>query len=361
MAWIEERFRTVKGKKTKEKLYFVYDRVNGKKIGRPAGPIYEDARDIKRGMESESVRSDNGLACPSIKFAYDEYAILIQKSRAPGTWSAYDWALRKLLDFVTPGRNLKDIGKQDLIKFRNLVLQGHCVNGVLDIIKIVRTFFSYCIDSGYILTNPAQGLSKGIKEVDVAVYLTDDQIRHIVDCIDNPNHMEIRRNHADSKNEFADIVRVALLTGMREGDICSFKASFIIGDLIYIKGKGKKNRAIPINTKLRPILDKYIKRGTEFIFQGWNGRRIKSRWSRLYNRAKRANAAMPKRCRFHDLRHTFASNYLRGGEGLADLRIILGHSNIKTTVRYAHFEESDLVAKMENVKSGFLDPILKVV
>lgn len=359
MAWIESRYRIVGGKKTKEKLYFICDRVNGNRISEPAGPVYETARLKKREMENKRVLPGGSMESPSIKTAYDEYEILIRKSRAKGTWSAYSWGLDKILAFLGNDRDVKTVGKQDMLKFRARIMQAHSVNGMLDILKIARTFFSFCVECGYIQINPAKGIARGIKEVDVAVYLTDDQIRHLMDCIDNPDNMEIRKNHAESKSEFRDIVKTVLLTGLREGGVASLRVENVslAENRLLIIEKGKKSRMIPINTRLRPILQKYMKPGRERIFEGWNERRIKSRWNRLFKRAKKAMPSMPDRVRFHDLRHTFASNYLRGGGTLADLMKILGHSNIKTTVRYAHFQESDLSAKMEKLKSDFLDAL----
>lgn len=359
MAWIEPRRRVVDGKKTREVLYYVVDRVNGKRVSEPAGPMYATAKDIKKKNENGSARRASGLVVEkTLGAAYDEYNILINRTRNPKTWSAYDWALRKLVSFIGRDRNIGSIGKENIISFRASVMPHHSQNGILDILKIVRTFFSYCVDSGYVASSPAKGIAKGIKEVDVAVYLMDDQIRCLLNAISNPDLMEIRKNHAESKGEFEDIVKTVLLTGMREGDIATLRSESIRDRNIYIvRGKGGKPRVIPISQMLLPILNKYKSRGHEFVFQGWNTRRIKSRWNRLYRRALKANPKiMPGRCRFHDLRHTFASNYLRGGGTIADLKIILGHSNIKTTIRYAHFQQSDLHERMERVKADFLTP-----
>lgn len=51
--------------------------------------------------------------------------------------------------------------------------------------------------------------------------------------------------------------------------------------------------------------------------------------------------------RFHDLRHTFASNFLMGGGNIYDLQKILGHSTIQVTERYAHLTPDHLMGKTE--------------
>lgn len=366
MAWTEFRptktgtarkFNKTTGK-WETGAWYVYERINGRKVSKPAGSLMSTARKIKREVESEkddsSVHAERELGA-----AYNEYEVLIKKTRSPGTWSAYEWGLKKLVKFINnKEKNVKSISKDDIIQFRLKVMEAHSINGLIDILKIVRTFFSYCLECGYIKINPAAKITKGISEVDVAVFLEDAQIRHIIDCLSNPDAVDLKKNNAQTNVEFADIIRTVLLTGMRQGDISSFKVSFIKDNKIFIrKGKGDKPRVIPINSKLAPILAKYMAPGREYVFEGWNVKRIKSRWSRLYRRAKKFMPTLPKKCRFHDLRHTFASNYLRGGGTLADLKLILGHSNLKTTIRYAHFQESDLQDKMEKVKSDFLEAL----
>lgn len=55
------------------------------------------------------------------------------------------------------------------------------------------------------------------------------------------------------------------------------------------------------------------------------------------------------RIRFHDLRHTYASHFIMNGESIFVLKEILGHSDIKTTQRYAHLSKSFLVDKADTV------------
>lgn len=371
MAWSEFR-KTINGvdKKLNEKTgewetgnWYVIGRdpKTGKRMCKPAG-LKSNIKKISIGMDQIEVGVTDRMEKVPIQIAYDEYEVLMKKTRKVGTWSAYSWGLEKLLKFFSKERivNVGGIKNTDMIKFRASIMPAHSINGMLDILKIAKAFFSYCIECGYIVINPAKGITRGIAEVEVGVALTDAQARHILSCINDPEIMEVRKNHAESKNEFADIIKTVLLTGMREGEIAALKVEFIRDGKIYLRRKGKgagKLCMIPINSKLAQILEKYKKPGRVFVFEGWNTRRIKSRWNRLFKRARKADPTIPARVRFHDLRHTFASNYLRSGGTLADLKLILGHSNIKTTARYAHFQDSDLAEKMEKLKSDFLDAL----
>jgi site-specific recombinase XerD len=63
------------------------------------------------------------------------------------------------------------------------------------------------------------------------------------------------------------------------------------------------------------------------------------------------------RARFHDLRHTFASHFIVRGGYPADLKEVLGHADIKTTMRYAHLSTQHLrssMERMEGLASGLM-------
>lgn len=328
--------------------------------------LWANYKKVRKEVEAMENGTSSGGTSESLGTIYEEYKAF--KSGKPDTWGAYEWALKKLLDFLGRDRQMKSIGSNDMLKFRAKIMtmpaktasKKHCINGVIDILKDVRTFFSYCVDCKHLDTNPAQGIIKGLDEMEVATFLMDNQIRHIFDCIHNPDIVEIKKNHAASQAEFEDIVKTVLLTGMRQAEVSAFRIEHIRDSKIYVTGKGRgagKVRTIPVNKHLIPILEKYIDIPRRIlVFEGWNKRRIKTQWQRLYKRAKMADTNMPKRCRFHDLRHTFASNYMRGGGTLADLKLILGHSNIKTTIRYVHFQPDDLGPKMDRLKADFLTP-----
>jgi site-specific recombinase XerD len=62
---------------------------------------------------------------------------------------------------------------------------------------------------------------------------------------------------------------------------------------------------------------------------------------RRFHKAQ-AKAGLTNRIRFHDLRHSFASNFMMNGGNVFDLQKILGHTDIKMTMRYAHFTPDHL-------------------
>jgi len=140
------------------------------------------------------------------------------------------------------------------------------------------------------------------------------------------------------KNHLKPIVITALNTGMRRGEILSLKWPQIRNGFIYLhKTKTNEARQIPINKTLNDLfqsLPRYIK--SDYVFCDKEGK--------PYNEVKRSfNAALKKVCiedfHFHDLRHTFASRLVMKGASLKAVQELLGHKDIKMTMRYAHLAD----------------------
>jgi integrase len=184
-------------------------------------------------------------------------------------------------------------------------------------------------------------------------YLSKDEIdRLLSECsrqvieLPGKNSKSISVKRADADYLWY-IVECAINTGMRKEEILSLKWDQIRDGLIYLdKTKGKKKRQVPINDTLAELF-KIIhkKQGLTFeyvfIYQGERIKDVKKAYNAALKRAGILDA------NFHTLRHTFASHFVMRGGGLKALQEMLGHSNIKTTMRYAHLSQEH---KKEAVK-----------
>ena len=136
-----------------------------------------------------------------------------------------------------------------------------------------------------------------------------------------------------------DIVECAINSGMRKEEILSLKWSQIRDGMIYLdKTKGKKKRQVPINNTLAELFRTIRKKQgltSEYVFV-YQGKRIKD-VKTAYNVALKRAGILD--ANFHTLRHTFASHFVMRGGSLKALQEMLGHSNIKTTMRYAHLSQ----------------------
>ena len=129
-------------------------------------------------------------------------------------------------------------------------------------------------------------------------------------------------------------------TGLRRGEVFNLKWSDINlkAKTLTVTGETAKSgetRHIPLNTEAIDILKnwKAQNKGQERVFYGKDGARldnIKIAWMGMIADAK------VKNFRFHDLRHSFAYNLVMKGAPLNTVRELLGHADLKTTLRYAH-------------------------
>lgn len=147
------------------------------------------------------------------------------------------------------------------------------------------------------------------------------------------------------------LVLVSLNTGMRRGEIFNLKWSAVNIDTktITVRGETTKTndtRHIPMNREALSTLTDWKKQSNEsqYVFPSQTGERledVKSAWSKLLERSR------IERFRWHDMRHDFASRLVMAGVPLNTVRDLLGHADIKMTLRYAHLAPATKAAAVE--------------
>jgi len=158
---------------------------------------------------------------------------------------------------------------------------------------------------------------------------------------------------AKSKNKFLPyIVQLLILTGCRRGEALNAQIQHFDlgrGDWVVPLPKAGKARHIPLNdlaiqTIRAAIVMKQsynqVAKESHFLFP--NPATGQPFQQIFYSWDKARKAAHIDTVRMHDLRHSFASAMVNSGMTLYDVKEILGHSNIRTTERYAHLSNSRL-------------------
>jgi len=168
--------------------------------------------------------------------------------------------------------------------------------------------------------------------------LSDEQVSRLIAY--SPTKRIERRIHA--------MALLILDTGMRVDEVLNLRKQDVDLDNLLIKvdkGKGDKQRIVPCSLALRRSLYRYMKTyshaHSDFVFSTTHGTR------QTYRNATRALKSIGKKIdapqiRFHLLRHTFATAYIRSGGNVVLLRKVLGHSSISTTMIYEHLQTEDL-------------------
>jgi len=156
-------------------------------------------------------------------------------------------------------------------------------------------------------------------------------------------------------------VVVSLNTGLRQGELLSLAWADVnlTGLQVTVQGanaKSGKTRHVPLNSEATTVLQQWRQQSPEsraLVFPGPTGKRmidVKTAWAKLMLDAK------IEKFRWHDMRHDFASQLVMVGVDLNTVRELMGHADLKMTLRYAHLAPAHKAAAVEKL----VKPITKL-
>jgi len=205
-------------------------------------------------------------------------------------------------------------------------------------VRVLRRMFNFAIEKGDIGSNPTKGITLYKVPEKKIRFLTREEIAVLMKYC---------------AGYLKNIVITALNTGMRKGEILGLKWGNVdLENRIIVLDKTKSNRVreIPMSAVVYDLLVKLYEknpRQDDYVFvnaNNWRYRDVES-----FRKAVRASGIQP--CRFHDLRHTFASQLVMAGVDLATVKELMGHSEIEVTMIYAHLSpehKKNAISKLEN-------------
>jgi len=129
-------------------------------------------------------------------------------------------------------------------------------------------------------------------------------------------------------------------TGLRVSEACHLKAEDIDAarGVIHVRGKGNKERLVMLSPRLLAILRAYWRQERPplpYLFASKTGAPPNKDTARIALKKACAKAKLGKKVTPHALRHSFATHLLESGEELRVIQVLLGHSSIRSTTRYA--------------------------
>lgn len=168
------------------------------------------------------------------------------------------------------------------------------------------------------------------------------------------NQEEIQALLANCEPHLYSIVFTAINTGMRKSEILNLKWDNVDlkhGLILLEKTKNGERREIPINDPLKQLFKQLFtnrRLDTEYVF-------VNPDTGKRYIDLKRSFTTACKKAgirdfRFHDLRHTFASQLVMNGVDLKTVQELLGHKDIKMTLRYSHLSQAHKKEAVKNLE-----------
>ncbi|PYY71498.1 integrase [Pseudomonas jessenii] len=279
--------------------------------------------------------------------------------------------LRNNFDPIMPQR-LDAITARDLDQIRTGWMQsGNKPSTVNRKMGSISGVFSRAVEWEYIDAHPMERL-KALKvdSIGLVRYLDADESKRLREALDA--RQDETRAERETANEwraergkelmpsllqvpFTDhlkpMVLVSLNTGMRRGELFDLKWTAVNFQTKTITAAGattktSDTRHIPMNKETVGVLEdwKELAGKSRYVFPSQAGGRledVKSAWLKLLERAKIDGF------RWHDMRHDFASRLVMAGVPLNTVRDLLGHADIKMTLRYAHLAPGTKAAAVE--------------
>ena len=265
----------------------------------------------------------------------------VERAASPETVRAYK---RDLEGFYTHVHTEPD--KIDLIDIRGFIAEqikaGYNKNTVSRRLASIRSFFKFLRREGYVKANPARLVSNIKLPKLLPKFLSVDDVFSLVEKPEGIGFIPAR-DRALLELLYSSGMRVAELSGLNTDDV-NMK-----GALVKVKGKGRKERIIPVGSKALDALKSYMieralmKSKQRALFLNRLGSRLTERGIRRivvkYAKAVQISGQIGP----HTLRHTFATHLLQGGADLRIIQELLGHSSLSTTQKYTHLDVTHLM------------------
>ena len=331
----------------KGKHWYIDYYVHGQRKRKKIGPSKQVAELALKDVQVKIAKGEYLGIYEEKKILFKDFAEeYLEYSKANKATSSYDRDVTSVNVHLVPyfkGRYLFNITTkmiEDYKTKRVKKVKPATVNKEIDAIK---TMFRKATEWGYAKSNPAAKVKKFKEPVKTPGYLTEEQAAKLLETC--PKHLYA-------------LFATALNTGMRRGelfnlqwkDVSLSKRTITVQNKEDWHTKNYEPRVIPVNSFLYETLRKHPRHiRSPYVFCKPDG----TKYLTVRNSFERAleKAGIPH-IPFHALRHTFASHLVMRGVDLSTVQKLLGHKDIKTTMRYAHLAPDHLKSAVERLGLG---------
>jgi integrase len=324
---------------------------HGKRIREMIGPSRKGAEAViaKRKTEiAEGKFLDIQKGPVPIKFHEfaKEYLAYSKTNKKSSTYTR-ELAIMRSFDREFEGRDIHEITAWQIEGWKSKRKEGHKPATVNRELALLKHMFSMAVKWRRVKESPTKDV-KGLKGEGRRVrYLMPEEVQTLI---------------SNCKDFLKPIITVAVHTGLRKGELLGLRwpqVDFEQGIISVLDTKNHESRYVPMDETVKGIL-KGIKNvpGTDLVFSNRNGKQIDSAFLYLafYEALNRSGITD---FRWHDLRHVFASTLVMQGVDLNTVRELLGHKDLKMTLRYAHLApnyKSKAVNVLDRVFDMSLNP-----
>lgn len=287
--------------------------------------------------------------------AVREYIYEIQcRNYTKRTIKGYKNNLLKLTKHLTVEQQieeLEEIRPQHIKEYLNqLKARGLSTTYINTILKNIRSFYKYCYQEGY-SGNIALKIGWLKEEKTVIKSFSDEQIKKMLNYYKGNSFREIR-NKA--------IISMLVDTGLRNSELCDLRIGDVRETVVFVHGKGRKERIVPISPQLKKLLIKfervregYLKDNILHYDNYFLSYRCKPLTVEGIERIVKICGEGIKGIRVsaHTIRHYYAQAQLRNGLDVYSLSRLLGHSTIDITKIYLQSIQDESIIELSRKTS----------
>jgi integrase/recombinase XerD len=273
-----------------------------------------------------------------------------EKGLSSHTIEAYGRDVETFAEFA--GVEWKEIRSEHIVSFLgHLRGKGYASSSVCRMLVSVKVFFRFL-------------KKEGVVAVDLSHYFETPKIWQLIPEVLSAEEVEALLAQPKGEDFVGArdraILELLYATGMRVSELCSLEIKDLSDTFVKVRGKGRKERIIPVGKKAIEAVDYFLlhfrgeaKGEKEPLFTTKKGKAVDrvTVWSRVKIYAK--GAGIVKSISPHTLRHSFATHLLDNGADLRLIQDMLGHEDIGTTDRYTHVTGSKLKNAFKNFHPRF--------
>ncbi|HOV22023.1 MAG TPA: tyrosine recombinase XerC [Candidatus Ratteibacteria bacterium] len=262
--------------------------------------------------------------------------LTLQRNYSVNTIKGYKKDISQFINFIKKNKinSFDEISHQLLISYLgHLRSYGYSENTIGRKIASLKSFFKFLTTRKLVKSNPIVLLSSPKKADRLPNFLTLEEVEKILN-LPFKNSWQSLRNKAILELLYSTGIRVGELTSLKIEDINFFE------EVIKVRGKGKKERIVPIGKYALKALIEYIekrpnKKERIVFLNKYNKPLTERSVERIIDKYSK-KAIINKKVTPHTFRHSFATHLLDRGADLRTVQELLGHERITTTQIYTH-------------------------